>query len=420
MLLRLMGKVFMQLLAQIRNLGSHIVFADFSRIIICTRKLKGVDALQYAKYVANTIAHKDLFRWIGLDVEKIWSQLLWHDVENYGGMELIQAASQDTSTIDPQESNLQFQEIITMHWNLANYLTPTGREQFELVIGHFLFMPHTFIKEQLQRAELQGGKTLAHHETSLSAFLESLVQDKFTKDLMKAVHNIQLNDKPNDFPSLAGSHLQMVSPALECVKSICHIMQLDSSVASAVDILKVQLLRLLSVRDFSPESIWHNPSLEFVLSNIMCEHCNHCEDWDLCRNPILIDIETQPEQRWRCLECKNPYNIGTIEQRLVDKLETKFTKSQLQDLKCVKCGSVKADNLSEYCKCSGSYICTENNPQDMQRALKVFRRVAEWHKLDWLLEVVQAHEMMCSGRFDRIPMSTNAVQSSQMSMEATQ
>ena len=39
---KLMSKLFMQLVGEFRRLGSIVVYADFTRIILCTKKRKQV------------------------------------------------------------------------------------------------------------------------------------------------------------------------------------------------------------------------------------------------------------------------------------------------------------------------------------------------------------------------------------------
>ncbi len=105
-------------------------------------------------------------------------------------------------------------------------------------------------------------------------------------------------------------------------KATCAVLHLDGAagVRHAVDVLKSQLLRLLGVRDFSPESVWRDPSLEFVLRDVMCDYCKRCEDLDLCRNPALIKGSDNPAERWKCEACQHPYDLFTVEHRLVDQV----------------------------------------------------------------------------------------------------
>jgi hypothetical protein len=63
-------------------LGAHIVYADLSRIIVCTNKLNAEDAVTYLKYLLSNIQSKELFSTIHIDTNKIWTQLLWQDSVN--------------------------------------------------------------------------------------------------------------------------------------------------------------------------------------------------------------------------------------------------------------------------------------------------------------------------------------------------
>ena len=45
------------------------------------------------------------------------------------------------------------------------------------------------------------------------------------------------------------------------------------------------LLKLIGVREFSEEAAFVDPCCSYVLASVICEHCNHCRDIDLCRDP---------------------------------------------------------------------------------------------------------------------------------------
>lgn len=56
MVLKMMKKVFISLLSQLRKLGSKIVYANFNRIIIATNKDTLEDARSYVDYIIETIS----------------------------------------------------------------------------------------------------------------------------------------------------------------------------------------------------------------------------------------------------------------------------------------------------------------------------------------------------------------------------
>ena len=59
------------MIAEFKRLGSKIVHADFSRVIVSTRKRSVSDAMAYIDYVANSIASKELFHSIALSVVNV-------------------------------------------------------------------------------------------------------------------------------------------------------------------------------------------------------------------------------------------------------------------------------------------------------------------------------------------------------------
>ena len=60
-------------------MGAHIVFANMSRIIVCTNKLNVEDGLAYMNYLLTNLQSRDLFNTIHIETNKIWTLLLWND-----------------------------------------------------------------------------------------------------------------------------------------------------------------------------------------------------------------------------------------------------------------------------------------------------------------------------------------------------
>jgi len=48
--------------------------------------------------------------------------------------------------------------------------------------------------------------------------------------------------------------------------------------------LRKNLLRLISVGNFSDEADWADPCLSWTLPEVICKSCNHCRDIDLCKD----------------------------------------------------------------------------------------------------------------------------------------
>ena len=75
-----MKKLFAQLLAEFKTLGSIIIFANFNKIIVCTKKRAVSDALGYMEFVIQTIRNKEIFHSIEISFEQCWEYLIWLDV----------------------------------------------------------------------------------------------------------------------------------------------------------------------------------------------------------------------------------------------------------------------------------------------------------------------------------------------------
>jgi len=68
-----------QLIAEFKRLGSNIVYASFSRMILCTKKRRADDALAYVEFITNSIRSRELYRLIDISYTKYWQTLIWMD-----------------------------------------------------------------------------------------------------------------------------------------------------------------------------------------------------------------------------------------------------------------------------------------------------------------------------------------------------
>ena len=74
-----MKKLFLQLIGEFKRLGSTIVYADFSKIVVCTKKKSVEDASAYIEFILTTIRSRDLFHSIQIEPTTCWSYLFWMD-----------------------------------------------------------------------------------------------------------------------------------------------------------------------------------------------------------------------------------------------------------------------------------------------------------------------------------------------------
>eukprot|EP00043_Microstomoeca_roanoka_P015073 m.150253 g.150253 ORF g.150253 m.150253 type:complete len:2376 (-) comp16169_c0_seq1:102-7229(-) len=458
----LMKKLFLQLIAKLQSLGSEIVFASFSRLLLKTSKTNQPEAENYMHYILDVLKKQESFRILWLRPVMYWDHLVWMDVENYGGIDALalrngSGASRDlrrrrlaerlsgksgiesprkrakrdgteSDHVDDEEedgaplrhvhdnamlfddeeednvpsqlpsSQPQAQMSIEMHWNIAAYLPVEDCQQaFEHILGEWIYRSYDARrKARLERGGI-GLTPIKRRSSGTQASADELameIRQTLTKALMHAVSQINMK-MPGDarakgqsveFPVLPGSHLPLKHPALEFTKAVTQVLSLDKKHASEIARLKRDLLRLIGVREFSPEAKFKDPCLSFVLSEVVCTYCNACRDLDLCRDDN-VTVDANEVTAWRCTECMNQYDREAIEQQLIDHVNQKMMMYQLQDLRCIKCKQVKDSNMHQFCDCSGSFATASTTREELWQKLHTMQSIARSHKLEMLDEL---------------------------------
>lgn len=428
-----MKKVFLQLLSEFRKMGSNPVFASFDKLVLVTCKASLPTAFTYIKYVMDSIRQKPLFSKIGMESVQFWDHLFWLDRFNFGGIvcddPLALAQHDSVSVVDGKNLGIE------MKWNIMEYLPPVLQVDFKKIIGEFIFEVHREKSARRMAALNPTDETIDKACEDMSSFLRTLVSRFLKKKLLKIVPKMDKKvheDASEDraFPRLPGSRLEYKNPALEFVKSIIAVLELDPVVEREVRVLRKDLLSLLHIREFSDESMFKNPCEPFKLPRIICEYCNLTRDLDLTRDHDLRKMEENVEQpvepdneededasdcemryerpskrrtvaqpnserltagassgEWLCVGCGTEHDKGTIEQILVEMVSKKLSAWQMQDLTCTRCRLVKADNLSRYCGCSGQYAPAFSHHEFLHK-LRMFGHIASFYNMRMLSEIV--------------------------------
>uniref|UniRef100_A0AAV1TLX8 DNA polymerase epsilon catalytic subunit n=1 Tax=Peronospora matthiolae TaxID=2874970 RepID=A0AAV1TLX8_9STRA len=426
MVKRLMEKLYLQLLAEFRRLGSQIVYADFSKIIICTKKKSVRDAQISLNFILQTVLSNELFQVLHFTTKKYFSNLLFMDAENYGcillkkvGLEGIQEEESDHNMDSSDDKPLE----IVSHWNIANYLPRGVDEYFLILVGQFIRRRAEFQQREHQR--IANGDDAKHDATDdvdeqlvdedekqcspLAKYSQRLISSYFSDKLLRLVPEILTYNMDRDsFPVFAGSHLRMESPAFELVKFVTSVFLLEPSIEAQVGKMRRTLLKLLRKSEFTDESQFRNPSLSFTVQDVICLCCNLCRSIDLCRDPQLFkssgshpdeddaDLENKDDSdtsfAWHCPRCFALYDKTAFEMRLVETVQAQSVAYQLQDLYCRKCRLPAEHKMREYCPCSGTYALMPGVRESLLETLRLLHRVAQQHNFEWLLETVQRLE----------------------------
>jgi len=418
---QLMKKILQQLLAKFRKLGSTIVFANQSKLILSTNKSSIPHALAYTKFILDSVQKNALFQMLTLEPARLWECLAFMDAANYGGILADGqddeedgagdgAGSSDGKLTVTLSSGRTVRVAVHSHWNLADYLPRETQDAFVVSVAKFLVHPYKVRLEQLEshaallaqrRAEQADfsasqhlatlGQTAEQEDAAVVAEVADYIKGEFSRELFEHVARIKAQLRGNEragssdaaiqFPVLAGSYLPLHNPALEFVKSVCKVLSLDMSLSTPTRVLRESLLKLVGVKSFSPEATFVPPCLTFVLPDVICSYCNQCRDLDLCRDPELTF------HHWRCPVCAQPYDLGVVEWMLVEYVQRRAVAYQVQDLQCATCGKVKQSNMQRFCPCSGHFVNTVS-PQQFDAQMRVFANIAVYHGFEWLKETI--------------------------------
>ena len=208
------------------------------------------------------------------------------------------------------------QEEIDMNWKINTFLPNIVQENFTvrnkmhiITMISDIFLTFLCLKKALLAGYLgsideyaksynlkvanKSSQTEDPGET-VAVFTQNLVSGELTEQLMRYVLLNQYNHMlvrrfwltndfkiesltqkiykkltDEDFPEQFGCRYKLRCPALEFVKYICKILSLDKNIQNQVLKLKKDLLKIVNVREFSDEAQYLDPSLSFVIPQVI-------------------------------------------------------------------------------------------------------------------------------------------------------
>ncbi|XP_043925704.1 DNA polymerase epsilon catalytic subunit A [Protopterus annectens] len=385
----MMKKLFLQLVAEFKRLGSSVVYANFNRIILCTKKRRIEDAIAYVEYITN--ARKEQKQ---------------HDDEGSEDEE-----EKDEWAEDEDGEGNDIEELLENNWNIMQYLPQAASCQsyFLMIVSSYTVAVYHSMREEMRR-NAPGSTPIKRRETSqvsqqaegkagalpgMITFSQEYVANELTQNFFTITQKIQkkvtgsrsTTETSEMFPVLPGSYLPLNNPALEFIKCVCKVLSLDTNITNQVNKLKRDLLRLIDVGEFSESAQFKDPCQSYILSEVICRNCNFCRDLDLCKDPsISQDGVVLP--KWFCSNCQAEYDSDLIEMALVEALQKKQMAYTLQDLICTKCKGVKESNMPIYCSCAGNFDLTISYKVFLEQ-INVFRNIARHYSMPFLLENIE-------------------------------
>lgn len=379
----LTSKALLQLVGELKRMNLNVVFASRYKIIVQTTKISVENSYAFGQYLVNATRSKPLFNFLDLRIARYWDVLIWLDEYNYAGRCCTRITNDEVQTLHPKSK-----------WHIKKFLPVIFQNDFEDWVFIFLDAIVKHKSENLLGGTQKGTQRitqLAHvlrgqyqqdtaseeFEEDENSFTSSEVMEALRKPLLRRIEKLYrrqnesiLNPdmkKDYEFPTHPGSHLEMKNPVLELVKFLCAVFALSNKRNTEVRMLRKDLLSAIEVKEFCPESLFVNPSASMKISTIICDYCNYSSDIDFCRD--------EEKDIWTCPNCRKFYNKVFLEEELIKQLNILLFKYMTQDYECNKCHSIRSDNMSEYCKCSGRWTETVKFAQIKNR-LKVFSNVS--------------------------------------------
>lgn len=372
----MMRKVFLQLLHELKKLGSRIVYASFNQIIIATNKHTVADAKTYWEFISKTLVHNELFTWLSFEPTAYWEVLLFSEVSNYGG---VQAAEGD-------DGGAAAPPKVVSNWNVADYLPAPLDQSFMVTVSEYLLSLRERARRRGASAGGSGDAGAAVGDDDEGGADESLISSALTQRLLATVAHVNNSPAQTAVQRALPGAIATAAPqslALQFVRTVCHVLALDKRNAEGVYSLRRSLLRLIGVDDFAKAAEFVDPAPSYVLQDVICSFCSYPHNMDLLRDPLLLNHDWSCKQR-----CGHVYSKGAIESLLVERVYQLSYAYQAQDMVCVKCRLVKAENMTIMCpSCSGAFA-PRTSAADMMAKLETMRQIAKFHDMQWLQAVV--------------------------------
>ncbi|KAJ2994653.1 DNA polymerase epsilon catalytic subunit [Globomyces sp. JEL0801] len=376
-LFSLMKRTFLALLEELTQLGSQVIFASFDKLILATSKKTIQTGVGYISYVVAAIAKLNDFKHIELKPLHFWDHLIWYDSYNFGCI-LYQPQGQVTSLMKNMNSMVP---IIDLTWNISDYLPNQVQTIFLKIIAEYLYIIQQ-CKEKSNDTFLQSVKDFVSMDLKRKLF--GAANDIFHHRLVDP----ETGESQLTFPNLPGSCRPLTNPALEFIKMICMVLSLDQRLENDVRVLKRDLLKLIDIKEFNSNAVFQNPCERYVLSQVICSYCNHCCDLDLTRQSIHSQIN-QPSHFLTCEGCMMAYDLEEIEQRLIQHVHLLLLKWQNQDLTCLKCRFIKAEELRSNCiQCTGDFK-TMIKKKSILNQILVLKNLSKYFMMYMLEDIVE-------------------------------
>jgi DNA polymerase epsilon subunit 1 len=400
----LMKSTFLRLLGELQRLGCTIVHATFHKVTVSTNKTSLAQAEEYINFVIATIRNRraggesESLSRVALRPRQFHSHYLFLDEYNFGTMHLdrLERSEAEPDFVIADEENESFVIVpsVVTAWSVMHYLgSQLAQEYFRVIVGRFSKEVLRKQEDLRKKAAEENHATLdgsANFDDRLLAFKRNVITKHFASTLTRAVGEIlkeERTDAPLAPPFVRHSAHQL-NPALEFIKNVIVVLELDPDVENEVQMLKRSLLAQVGVAEYSRAAQWVNPCPALILPDLFCTECHDSRDVNLCYIPPTEDDETGLQTQWICEDCGTPYDATNIEERLIGIVNKRLLRYQLQDLRDSKTNLVVTRCLPLLSECDTA-LKLDIRPEDARLELDLLKSLAAFHNLQDLQRTTQ-------------------------------
>jgi DNA polymerase epsilon subunit 1 len=400
----LMKTAFFRILGELQRLGCSIIYASFHRITVATNKIELADAEEYINFVIATARKRanenneqgDSLSRVALRPRQFHTHFVFLDEYNFGSVQLERVEKSDLESENDfnipeseHKSTVVVPSVITA-WSVMNYLgSQIGHEYFRAIIGRF---SKDVFKKQMELVALGDRLSLTginDFDSQLLDHKRQMVRKHFASYLTRAVSEI-LKDSAEDLilPPMYTGKSSPIVPALEFIKNVTVILELDADIETEVHVLKRSLLAQIGVAEYAKAALWENPCPKYILPDVFCTECYESRDLNLCYVPPR-EIDNKVEKDWVCEDCGSSYDVGVIERRLISLVNRKVVRYQLQDVRCTKTNRVATRALAALSDCSAG-LKLDLTQKSAKIEVTLLRSLADYHGLECLRDTTDS------------------------------
>jgi len=436
----LMHKGFSLLVAELEKLGCTVIFGDFFKVIVSTTKTELSPALEYVNFLMKCLSGlSGVVGEVELKMVRVWSDMLFLNADNFEGVEFEPAVENEEEadmeeetggetdrevrvavTVNGKKSTELWKWEIFSNWNVSNFLggPAANKVYFTGIVSRF---SRNVFRKRAALLEKSGGKgvvgstkgevreeEVAFKKKYMAKQLSSAMTDYVGKITANGFPTTEERDRMEALPgAYGGAGAAQASrrgspPALEFVKNVCRVFEMDEDVRTEVTIMKKSLLTQMGMHEYSEDAAWTNPCREFVLPNLFCDRCGMGRNLNLCCvrgreggggeqeefNDGGGDLGGGDGKGWFCFECDAEYDKEGIEARLVSLVTQKSLGYIVQDLRDKKTRKVCRGLMDSHGEGGGDWV-PDVEKEAFEDELAVVGKIAEYYGMDWLGEVVE-------------------------------